>query len=447
MARPRTRRRQTVLALRARHEPMTIKSFLVSRVAASITSEKRLKRNRAMQESKRRAASAPHTVDYFHEAADPYAHICLQVLPQLSARYDIRLNVHLVAPPPDWAAPERSRLEAYARIDTARLARRAGLQFIDPGRQPEAGQIQTANARFATAIDGGSFLVDALQISNDLWSGKLSGSAGSATGLDARLAAGSQKREELGHYLGATFNYAGEWYWGLDRLHYLEARLTELGAQRPGVGNAAILSPLAVPSGTGRSATTPELHYYLSFRSPYTYIVVARAKVLADAYGAELKLRYVLPMVMRGLPVPRIKRQYITFDTAREARRHGVPFGKIADPVGKPVERGYSILPWAQAQGRGYEFCQAFLAGVWSQGIDAGSDSGLRQIVEAAGLDWNTARQQLDTDTWRAEAEANRAEMMALGVWGVPSFRVGDVITWGQDRLWVIEEELKRQAG
>ncbi|MEX1252701.1 MAG: DsbA family protein, partial [Hyphomonas sp.] len=162
---------------------------------------------------------------------------------------------------------------------------------------------------------------------------------------------------------------------------------------------------------------------------------------------AELKLRYVLPMVMRGLPVPLIKRRYISMDTAREARRLGVPFGRIADPLGKPVERGYSILPWAREQGRGYEFCQAFLAGVWSQGIDAGSDCGLRKIVEAAGLDWNAARRQLESDAWRAEAEANRAEMMSLGVWGVPSFRAGDVITWGQDRLWVIEAELKRQSG
>ena len=152
-------------------------------------------------------------------------------------------------------------------------------------------------------------------------------------------------------------------------------------------------------------------------------------------------------MVMRGLPVPMSKRRYITLDAAREARRLGVPFGKIVDPVGKPVERGYSILPWAREQGRGFEFCQAFLAGVWSQGIDAGSDAGLKQIVENAGLDWSAARQQLGSEIWRTEAEANRAEMLALGVWGVPSFRVGNVITWGQDRLWLIEEELIKSAG
>ena len=44
------------------------------------------------------------------------------------------------------------------------------------------------------------------------------------------------------------------------------------------------------------------------------------------------------------------------------------------------------------------------------------------------------------------EAEANRLEMMERGIWGVPSFRVGDTITWGQDRLWVIEHALQKQT-
>jgi 2-hydroxychromene-2-carboxylate isomerase len=424
---------------------MSLKTFLVSRVAANLTSETRLNRKRAMQESRRDAASAPHVVDYFHDAADPYSHLCAQVLADLQGRYDIVLNVHLVAPPPDWAAPERASLEAYAREDAVRLARKARLDFSDPGAQPEPGQLEAASAQLAAVIDAGTFPQDAAAIGTALWNGTIASSGGEATSLAARLEAGSAKREELGHYLGGTFHYGGEWYWGVDRLHYLEARLMELGARNANAPDTLIYPPPLSPAGRAVSKTGPDLHYYLSFRSPYTYIVAARVKALADAYGAELRLRFVLPMVMRGLPVPRMKGRYITQDTAREARRMGVPFGKIADPVGKPVERGYSILTWAREQGRGFEFCQAFLAGVWSQGVDAGSDSGMKQIVEAAGLDWDAARSQLGTDTWRAEAEANRAEMMALGVWGVPSFRVGEVITWGQDRLWVIEEELQRQ--
>ena len=30
----------------------------------------------------------------------------------------------------------------------------------------------------------------------------------------------------------------------------------------------------------------------------------------------------------------------------------------------------------------------------------------------------------------------------ASGLWGVPSFRVGDLAVWGQDRLWAVQEAL-----
>ena len=36
--------------------------------------------------------------------------------------------------------------------------------------------------------------------------------------------------------------------------------------------------------------------------------------------------------------------------------------------------------------------------------------------------------------------------MFSLGVWGVPSFCVGDTVTWGRDKLWVIEEALASGA-
>ena len=111
--------------------------------------------------------------------------------------------------------------------------------------------------------------------------------------------------------------------------------------------------------------------------------------------------------------------------------------------LGRPVERGYSLLPWARDQGRGIDYVIAFMRAVWSQGVDAGSDRGMKRIVTAAGLDWSAARTIIDNDGWRAEAEVNRAEMVGLGLWGVPSFRVGDTAVWGQDRLWVIDQALR----
>jgi 2-hydroxychromene-2-carboxylate isomerase len=41
----------------------------------------------------------------------------------------------------------------------------------------------------------------------------------------------------------------------------------------------------------------------------------------------------------------------------------------------------------------------------------------------------------LQDNVWRLTAEANRVEMLNLGLWGVPSFKLGDTAVWGQDRL------------
>ena len=420
---------------------MSLKTLLVSRVSQYVTGERREQALRAAAEKKRQRDGRMHQAEYFHVAGDPYSHLMLQVLPELAARYDLVITPRLAPPPPDWAAPERQQLEDYSRQDAGRLAAKAGLSFRDPGAQPEAGRIAQAEAALAGVLEAPDFAERALAISEALWT---SGAIPAGTSPEAALAEGGARRESLGHYLGGMLHYEGEWYWGVDRVHYLERRLRELGAQKAGAPEAFVFVQPDCPQADANPASGAgkEVHFYLSFRSPYTYIAAERIRALAEAHGAELKLRFVLPMVMRGLPVPRMKGMYITKDVAREARRMGIPFGKIADPLGKPVERGYSILPMAMEEGAGFEFCQSFLKGVWAEGIDAGSDAGLKQIVERAGLDWGRAQALIGGDHWQAEAEANRAEMVGLGIWGVPSFRVGDVATWGQDRMWIIEDAL-----
>lgn len=428
---------------------MSLKSALASRVMGYVTSDARLRSARARAERKRRAADAPHLIEYFHQVDDPYSHLAAQALLAIRDRYAVQIRPRLVGPPADWAAPERARLIAYARTDAARLAQRAGLEFVDPGAQPAPERVAAAGTALAARLDATDFLERAVATGAALWSGSAlpaEAPEGSPAGFDAAVAEGEARRAALGHFMSAMLHYGSEWYWGVDRLYHLEQRLAELAVRRPGApAEPFYLEPL-VPTGAGRVPSGTQLHFYLSFRSPYTSIAVDRVAALAAAYGAELELRFVLPMVMRGLPVPRMKSFYFALDTAREARRAGVPFGRIADPVGRPVERGYSLLPWARAQGRGLEYCRAFLRGAWAEGIDAGSNAGLRRIVEAAGLAWHDARPLVGNDDWRAEAEANRREMFERGLWGVPCFRVGDVATWGQDRLWVIEAELRRLA-
>ena len=200
----------------------------------------------------------------------------------------------------------------------------------------------------------------------------------------------------------------------------------------------------------GAQATGHVLHLFLSLRSPYSYLAVPRAAALGRHYGVELRLRFVLPMAMRGLPVSWAKRRYIVLDAKREAERLGLRFGRIVDPVGPGVERGLAILHEAIAAGQGETFVQSFLQGVFADGIDAASDTGLRRMAARAGVSAGSVQTALADDSWRAVAEANREEMLAAGLWGVPCLRVGEgPMVWGQDRLWVIEDALRaclRQA-
>ncbi len=430
---------------------MSLKSLLMPAVTQHMLSRERLLRQRARAEKARRNRGDGHVVHYFHQVDDPYSALVASVLPRLLSRYQVALVPHVVGAPPDSAAPARDQLVAYSRRDAAALARHWSLEFVDTGKQPRAEHITQARCLLVAAIAAGRFAQLAGVLSQALWSKPARLTHGdwpggtlaptTAADADAHVADADALRQRLGHYLGATFFYEGEWYWGLDRLYHLEQRLQDLGAQRDGA--AGLMFPpdadVAVPTAAANPAP---IDFFCSLRSPYTAIVTPRVFNLARQTGAAVRLRYVLPMVMRGLPVPREKRMYISLDAAREAHARNIPFGRLNDPLGKPTERGMALIPLAERLGLGPEYLLSFMRSVWSEGVDAGSDRGLRRIAERAGLPWDAARAALQDEGWRTVAEANRAEMFSLGLWGVPSFRVGNVSAWGQDRLWVVQDAL-----
>lgn len=440
---------------------MTLARRLAPLATSALTSARARALRRAAARGIRTLRGEPRRVHYFHQVDDPYGALAAQTLRAFADRYDAALTPHLVGPPSDAAAPERALLEAYARRDAADVARGYRLAFPAGAPAPSPSDVALAQRVLAGAISRGAFVDHAARVSAALWSGHgalsdLAAELGEASDAQARaaLAEGSALRDRLGHYLGAMFHYDGEWYWGVDRLHHLERRLIAEGAAR-GEAPDQFIAPRPPPRRELRAAANESggaaitLEFFPSLRSPYTYIVTERVLALARATGVTLVLKPVLPMVMRGLPVPRAKRLYIALDTKREAEDAGVAFGRVCDPVGRPVERCFSLYPWARERGRAAELLLEFMRAAWSQGIDTGTDAGLRLAVERAGLAWSDAQTHLDRDAgWRSELEANRMELFGLGLWGVPSFRVRgggapDYATWGQDRLWRVEEEIR----
>jgi 2-hydroxychromene-2-carboxylate isomerase len=391
------------------------------------------------------------TVHYFHQVDDPYSHLSAQLLAPLAARYKVKLVTWLVPAPDKAAAPEYELLAAYGRRDAARVAREYGLDFPDDAPAPDPQLVRRVTALLAKAAGSEGFAALAVAAGRALWTGDVPavgrlreqhGVAGE-TDMDAALVRGAAMRRKLGHYLSGMFHFEGEWYWSVDRLNYLEERLMEAGLDNvPGKPMLAPWRDLTlgpVPPSTRR----PVIDYWFSFRSPYSWISVPRMRRLARHYNAELRLRFVLPMVMRGLPVPLTKRLYIVRDTKREAERAGLPFGKVVDSVGAGAARVLAVLHHAIPLGKGEVFAELGCRAVFADGIDIASDRGLMDVARRAGLTGETVRKALADPSWEAAVEENRKALFEAGLWGVPSFRVdGKPAHWGQDRFWALEQDI-----
>lgn len=440
------------------------------RLAALLTSPRTRQSLRQLQEAKRKLGAQPHVVSVWLRADDPYSYLLVQVLPRFLAHFDVTLRVHVINSHDPATTPAPEQLAAYARHDAARLARRQALDFPDAALAPAPHDCDQATRLLLAHAQqpAGAFLSLARQVLAALWRGyhkKLSTLVARfppmpATPAMRQLQDNHQALRQLGHYQPAMLHYGGEWYWGIDRLPYLAARLQELGAARFAHDFALNDTPLPFEAGHAGTdylvsdpadlATVRALHlpldFYFSFRSPYSYLALPRVIELAEHYGLDLRFRPVLPMVMRGLPVPREKQMYILLDAAREAQRLGIPFGRVCDPVGTGVERCMALFPAAQASGRGADYLLSVARGIWAEGADVTRDRVLRQLATRAGLDWSTAAGALGDSGWQAMASSNREALARLGLWGVPVLHLqtpkGHCAVWGQDRLWALEDTL-----
>jgi len=436
-------------------DPSPLKRWLSSKVIMHLNSDRRLEKRRKKAENARQKAGRRHVVDYFHQMEDGYSYLAAQLLCRLAERYDVELRCHLVRGPEGNNAPDAAMLLRLSRYDSSLIASEYGLDFPAAGPSPDKESIGLARAIAASVPQ--SHLPELLpKVGHALWRNDRSeleslaavtGKA-SADTIDSALNAGTELRAKLRHYSGAMFHYEGEWYWGIDRLHYLEERLKALGASR---SSGALIAPCPAVSVLDVSnASSLTLEFFPSLRSPYTSIVFDETVALAESTGVNFVMRPVLPMVMRGVPATFEKGFYIFSDTAREARRRGVPYGRFHDPIGNPVRRCYAIYPWAERQGRGAHLLSSFLKHAFAMGVNTDTDRGLKRVVEAAGLDWHAAKTHLDESEWQDILEGNRLSMYEGGLWGVPSYRLIDaegnvhLEIWGQDRLWLVAREIRR---
>ncbi|MBE0486921.1 DsbA family protein [Marinobacter sp.] len=430
---------------------LPVKADLMPWFARALSSAPRYSIEHAIHRARASIRGEQDLARVFINPRDPFGLPLLQALTQLQENYRVRFRLHTVWQLDDDMFPEPALWRDWAQQDATRLAELYDFTPPDRPTVPSETELTSATARLLAVEKTPAALSTALGVLTELWHSTTSNAASSA--LDEHTLSDNEAMlRRLGHYQGSMVCYLGDWFWSVDRLDHLERSFIRQGLNRDTAGAslftrtwAGLTSNASALPANHPAGTTP-LEVFFSIRSPYSYLGLERAANLAKAWDIPLRLRPVLPMVMRGQSVPDAKKWYIFHDTKREANKLSIPYGFVADPLGPGVERCYALFEYARSEGREIDYMRSYARAVNAEGIRSETDAGLKVIVERAGLDWQKAKTRLDDESWRDWAEDNRQAMYECGLWGVPSFRYGAVSCWGQDRLWVIDETIKKRV-
>lgn len=188
-----------------------------------------------------------------------------------------------------------------------------------------------------------------------------------------------------------------------------------------------------------------ELEFYYDVVCPYAWLASRQVEAVAARRGATVRYRPVLlGGLMQALGVPErpaeswsAQRQVrIAEDLAREATRLGVSPAYPPDHPRRTVNALRLLLSAPEA--RWPALSQRLFEAYWVEGRDLSHRPTLDALAAELGLDPNAPDQPGLKEALRRRTD----EALALGVFGVPSFRVGGRLWWGQDRLHLVEAAL-----
>jgi 2-hydroxychromene-2-carboxylate isomerase len=128
------------------------------------------------------------------------------------------------------------------------------------------------------------------------------------------------------------------------------------------------------------------------------------------------------------------KGAYMWRDLERLAAKHGLEFCTPApfpqhSVLACRVATAHADAPWLPAFA-----CGVFRA-EFAQRRDVKQPATLAAVLEDLGVDAEAALATAATDVTKAALRAATAEAVERGLFGAPSFTVGDELFWGQDRL------------
>lgn len=190
--------------------------------------------------------------------------------------------------------------------------------------------------------------------------------------------------------------------------------------------------------------------YYLSLVSPWTFLGDARFREIARAHGARVRHRPVkLGEVFAetgGLPLPKRspqRRAYRLQELKRWSRHLDVPIN--LQPAFFPADDGQAARLVIAAGQDGLDvapLAHAVLRAVWQEERNIAEPTTLIDIADENGYPGEDLMARIDDDGVVATYAENTREAIDVGVFGAPTYVVGEELFWGQDRLDFVDREL-----
>lgn len=88
------------------------------------------------------------------------------------------------------------------------------------------------------------------------------------------------------------------------------------------------------------------------------------------------------------------------------------------------------------------DFIEAGMVAAWQDGLNIAENAVLAEVLDNAGFDGHGLVEAAGAPEIKARLIANTSRAVADGVFGVPTFFVGDQMFWGKERLAQVEAAL-----
>jgi 2-hydroxychromene-2-carboxylate isomerase len=191
------------------------------------------------------------------------------------------------------------------------------------------------------------------------------------------------------------------------------------------------------------------IEYFFDVGSPTSYLAWTRLPQIAAETGATIAWR---PMLLGGVfkatgnaspvTVP-AKGRWMNDDMRRWAERYGVPFRFNPHfPINTlTLMRGAAGLQLRRSQDFD-RYLEVVERAMWVEQKNLGDPTVLAATLADAGIDGAAFTALVSDPEVKARLIATTDEAVARGVFGAPTFFVGEAMFFGQDRLDFVREAL-----